>query len=202
MEFVGFQKIARLKREAVITEKLDGTNACVHIVDLPDSEVMPTDTPIVSVRGTGTDGAHTRLIYAGSRTRWITPQQDNYGFAGWVERNADELYKLGPGSHFGEWWGAGIQRRYGQSEKKFSLFNTARWTPETLPACCSVVPVLYQGVFSSNAVEDCLEKLRTQGSVAAPGFERPEGVVVYLAAARHLFKVTLENDGVPKGQVS
>ena len=114
--FVEFPKMPRLSREIIVTEKIDGTNAQVYI---------------------GDDGT----ILAGSRTRWITPENDNFGFAAWVRDNTDELLKLGPGSHFGEWWGAGIQRRYGLNEKRFSLFNVARWGEER-PACCSVVPVL------------------------------------------------------------
>jgi hypothetical protein len=118
-EFVPFPKMARLSREIIITEKLDGTNAQVFI---------------------GEDG----LIRAGSRTRWITPEDDNYGFARWVHNHADELRGLGPGRHFGEWWGQGIQRNYSLTEKRFSLFNVSRWGEER-PACCHVVPVLYRG---------------------------------------------------------
>jgi len=40
--------------------------------------------------------------------------------------------------------------------------------------------------------------LRTIGSVAAPGFMDPEGIVVYLSAARSMFKVTLKGDDAPK----
>lgn len=173
-EFEPFQKIPRLKRECIITEKIDGTNAQVFIDD---------------------DGH----VFAGSRSRWITPADDNFGFAKWVEQNIEELRKLGPGHHFGEWWGAGVQRRYGLAEKRFSLFNTSRWSDAELPACCHLVPVLYQGAFSSQAVDMAVEGLRTYGSQAAPGFMSPEGVVVYLPAARNLFKVTLEKDEEPKG---
>lgn len=76
-DFVEFPKMARLSREIIITEKIDGTNACVFV---------------------GEDGK----IKAGSRTRWITPQDDNFGFAAWVEQNADTLRELGPGRHFGD----------------------------------------------------------------------------------------------------
>lgn len=173
--FIEFQKIGRLKRGCVVTEKIDGTNAQVHITE---------------------DG---RML-VGSRTRWITPEADNYGFARWCAENRDELMKLGPGSHFGEWWGQGIQRRYGLAEKRFSLFNTARWTDDAArPACCHVVPVLYVGDFDTLAIDNCLGPLRSSGSVAAPGFMQPEGVVVYHVATRTLFKRTLEKDEEPKG---
>jgi hypothetical protein len=202
-EFVEFPKMARLSRECVITEKIDGTNAQVFIEqDLgaaPDAAICPplTAEPI--------DGF---VIRAGSRNRWITPAADNFGFARWVQEHAAELVAgLGPGRHFGEWWGAGIQRRYGlgaTNEKRFSLFNTARWgqTPETIvaPKCCHVVPVLYRGVFTTEAVEECIERLRRDGSAAAPGFMQPEGVVVFHTAAGVGFKKTLEKDEQPKSK--
>lgn len=190
MDFASFPKIARLSREVVVTEKIDGTNAQVFIRRLPDDEVMPTDTPIVAVRGD-------LLIYAGSRSRWITPEDDNFGFARWVRDNADDLASLGEGQHFGEWWGAGIQRRYGLAEKRFSLFNTSRWGVER-PSCCHVVPVLYSGVFCTAAVAEVLDVLRVAGSAAAPGFMKPEGVIVYHIAAGVGFKKTLEKDDLPK----
>jgi hypothetical protein len=58
-----------------------------------------------------------------------------------------------------------------------------------------VVPVLYAGVFTSDVVDATLASLEANGSVAAPGFMDPEGVVVYVAAARTLFKKTLKGDG-------
>jgi hypothetical protein len=170
-EFVPFPKLSRLFRDCTITEKLDGTNACVVISD---------------------DGA----ISAQSRNRVITPDNDNAGFAAWVEANKAELAKLGPGHHFGEWWGAGIQRRYSLTEKRFSLFNTDRWgQDEARPACCHVVPVLFRGPFSTNEVKHQLGRLEANGSAAAPGFMNPEGLVVFHHASRALSKVTLGGDG-------
>ena len=52
-----------------------------------------------------------------------------FGFARWVETNRERLITLlGPGLHFGEWWGSGIQRGYGltKGDKRFSLFNVER----------------------------------------------------------------------------
>jgi hypothetical protein len=172
-EFEAFPKMPRLSREIIITEKIDGTNAQVFIAD---------------------DGT----ILAGSRTRWITPADDNFGFAAWVEKNADELRNLGPGRHFGEWWGAGIQRKYGQDRKRFSLFNVSRWSEER-PSCCDVVPTLYRGDFTTEAVDDTIAVLRDTGSMAAPGFMQPEGVIVFHLAGNVGFKKTLEKDEVPKG---
>lgn len=175
-EFVEFPKMSRLSREVIITEKIDGTNAQVYITE--DGRIM-----------------------AGSRTRWITPENDNFGFAAWVERNHDELLKLGPGRHFGEWWGVGIQRGYGLSERRFSLFNVSRWGDDR-PACCHVVPVLYRGPFDTVLIDDAINALRSQGSSAAPGFMTPEGIVVFHTAANIGFKKTVEKDNLPKSLVA
>ena len=176
VEFIPFPKMPRLNREIVITEKLDGTNAQIHFTD---------------------DGQ----MFVGSRNKWVEPgKQDNYGFAGWCERNRNELEKLGPGTHFGEWWGNGIQRGYELAEKRFSLFNTARWLDDNVrPACCGTVPVLYTGMFSEEAIRVTLKMLQVEGSQAAPGFMKPEGIIIYHTAAQHSFKVTLEKDESPKG---
>jgi hypothetical protein len=142
-------------------------------------------------------------MFVGSRNKWIQPgKQDNAGFAGWCEANKEELMKLGPGRHFGEWWGKGIQRGYGLSEKKFSLFNSERWAdPSVRPACCDVVPVLYKGPFDTAAIDEVLEKLKESGSVAAPGFMAPEGIIVYHTAGNFGMKKTIDNDGMPKSLV-
>jgi hypothetical protein len=188
MEFQDFPKMARLTREIIITEKIDGTNAQVAIVELEGHEA-----PGAIYQSGGL------ALYAGSRTRWITPEDDNYGFAKWAQENGEELLKLGPGRHFGEWWGCGIQRRYGIEDKRFSLFNVSRWEDDAVrPACCLVVPTLYRGDFTGDAAESALGELRDNGSLAAPGFMKPEGIVLYHIAAGVGFKKTLEKDEVPK----
>lgn len=192
MQFQEFPKMARLSREAIITEKIDGTNASIFI----QAEALETggDPNIVS----RLNGYTMRV---GSRTRWITPSDDNYGFAGWVKRHEEELITLGEGHHFGEWWGQGIQRNYGIKEKRFSLFNVARWGRELGPACCHVVPILAEGIFNTETVEKTIILLKTVGSQAAPGFMNPEGVVVYHIAGNVGFKKTIEKDEVPKSLV-
>jgi hypothetical protein len=171
MEFKPFPKLSRLSRDMVITEKLDGTNAQIYITD--DDQ-----------------------FFVGSRTRWITPEQDNFGFARWAHEHEDELRAgLGYGQHFGEWWGQGIQRKYGLDEKRFSLFNTGRWNADNIPDCCHVVPVLWaESMFNTTVVDDVLHKLHNEGSVAAPGFMKPEGIVIYLVHSRQLFKKTLDHN--------
>jgi hypothetical protein len=196
MEFTEFPKMARFSREIVITEKIDGTNAQVLITEDGD-------------------------MFFGSRTKWITPEDDNAGFARWAVGNRDELLKLGPGRHFGEWWGSGIQRGYGlpKGEKRFSLFNVGRWclygkTPkrietadpriekyqEVLPESCLLVPEIYRGSFNTQHIDTVLETLKENGSYAAPGFMRPEGIVIFHIAGNVGFKKTIEKDEIPKSK--
>src|SRR5678816_3863858 len=104
MDFEPYPKIPRLfNREIVVTEKIDGTNAQIIVPENPNEPLI-----------------------CGSRTRYITPGKttDNYGFAQWVEQNQESLRLLGPGKHFGEWWGVGINRGYEIIHRNFSLFNT------------------------------------------------------------------------------
>lgn len=191
IEFQGFPKIARLSRNVIISEKIDGTNGVIHIGPLPNVQVEHEGHTSYWY---GPDGS-TWGMWVGSRTRWIGPGDDNYGFAAWAQANTEELKRLGPGTHFGEWWGAGIQRNYGLSEKRWSLFNVSRWSDDSArPTCCHVVPVLYEGPFLTDQVQLALAMLKMQGSAAAPGFMKPEGVVIYHAAANRLFKKTLLGD--------
>lgn len=170
--FQEFPKLSRLSRECIVTEKIDGTNAQIIISD---------------------DGTQ---IGAGSRTQLITPENDNYGFARWVQSHAEVLKSfLGPGRHFGEWWGQGIQRKYGMKEKVFSLFNTTRWGNCELPQILRTVPVLNSGQFDTVMIEATLECLRENGSYAAPGFMNPEGIVVFHVPSNMMFKKTLDGDG-------
>lgn len=247
--FEAFPKIARLCRECFVTEKIDGTNAQVFVWDefAPDPEAVTPENPSpcaamgapppgIPFLGRPGLGQH---VAAGSRNRWLTLENDNYGFAKWVAEHAAGLAQLGHGRHFGEWWGNGIQRGYGVLDKRFSLFNVSRWNKALWdeneaarvireipvfaavrrnknqairsedapvarpfvppPACCSVVPLLWRSTFDTQAISVVLRTLSQLGSQAAPGFMNPEGVVVYHAASRQLFKQTLERDSEPKG---
>lgn len=183
MDFEAFKKIPRVEKLSsfcVITEKLDGTNAQVAFSDAGD-------------------------MFVGSRNRWLKPEGegpkgcDNYGFAAWCRDNRSELEKLGPGRHYGEWYGYGIgPRGYGLPEKRFALFNTKRWadggvTPR--PACCEVVTVLFEGTPDCTlrqAGEAAAQMLMVDGSKHVPGYMRPEGCVVYVPAFDALFKAIIE----------
>lgn len=219
IEFESFGKIPRLNRDVVITEKIDGTNGAIGIMPVDsDWDVPEGAASVVIFEGEMTG---TYAVYAQSRRRLITPDKDNHGFARWVYEHALTLVlDLGPGLHFGEWWGSGIQRGYGleKGDKRFSLFNVKRWT-EVCPISHAgsetcylpksfrtpnlrAVPVLYHGPFTSPTVNRVLTDLRDLGSQASPGYDRPEGIIVYHTAANQLFKVTVENDEKPKALVS
>lgn len=174
-EFQAWPKLPRLNREMIITEKIDGTNAAIHF----DEE--------------GNWAAQ-------SRKRLITPEDDNFGFAKWVADNHLTLWNdLGPGIHFGEWWGHGIQRGYGLDHRRFSLFNTTRWGGiKFITPHLTTVPVLVEGPFRTSEISFATLMLGMTGSAAAPGFRDAEGVVVFHVAANQMFKVTLENDDQPK----
>ena len=187
IEFVEFKKIPRLSREVVITEKIDGTNGVIHIGE--DSEFL-----------------------IGSRSRWIDEHTDNHNFWHWAMDNKEELLKLGAGTHYGEWWGSGIQRGYGllKGEKRFSLFNSGRWIKdknipllekqEYCPDCCYVVPILWTGIFDTFIIDKTLDKLSQDGSMASLGYKLPEGIIIYHKAANIYFKKTILKDNEWKGK--
>jgi hypothetical protein len=182
-EFQPWPKIARLNRDIIVTEKVDGTNAAIVIDE---------------------DGN----VAAQSRTRILNPDVkggDNFGFAAWVRQNAATLATvLGTGRHFGEWYGLGIQRGYGLTERRFALFNVKRhkavpFADLGLPNV-ETVPVLYEGTFDADAIQSCLTGLSEWGSNVGSGVA--EGIVVFHTASSTMYKVTLENDEVPKGLVA
>lgn len=205
-DFVEFPKIARLSRNCVITEKIDGTNASVFIREMESFETLEDFAAggVHAAKVIAVDEVQRLVLYAGKKSSWITPTDDNFGFASWVRDHALDLFTLGPGWHRGEWWGNGIQRTYGlpKGDKRFSLFKLPKhWDKSDVLTCVSVVPTLYVGPFTTEAVENALQQLREYGSQAAPGFMQPEGVVIYHTAGNGtLFKKTIEKDEEYKGR--
>lgn len=154
---VEFPKISRLNRDIIVTEKIDGANGAIGITS---------------------EGK----VYAQSRKRIISPETDSFGFAAWVEKNKEQLFNvLGPGLHFGEWWGRGIQRGYGAAERYFSLFNVNRWANDPSVGALAtiglqVVPILYKGPWNAPgsyiyAPDACLKMLAQRGSYALPRYK-------------------------------
>ena len=172
IDFEPYPKTPRLSGSVTVTEKIDGTNACVLIDSLsPGSEF---------------GGA---LVRAASRKRLITPDDDNFGFATWVDQHAEELAtELGPGRHYGEWWGRGIQRGYGINDRRFSVFSPGFYGLSTEWGLNSVPVLAYLPFLDMYDVDAILGQLVEHGSRAAPGWMKPEGVIVSHAPSRHRYK--------------
>ena len=184
VEFQAWPKIPRTNvgLECVITEKIDGTNACI-IVET-DSENNPY---VAGVQ---------------SRKRLITPDSDNMGFANWVNDNKETLAQgLGHGYHYAEWAGPGIQKNpHNLEQKTFFLFNTERWREDRagVPPLCSVVPVLYEGLFEQGVLDDVMMELKENSDEL--GY-KAEGVIVYMKGLRTSMKCTFEfSEGKWKGE--
>jgi hypothetical protein len=197
--FEAFPKLTRFSHDWTVTEKIDGSNAQILIV--PANEVaagqVPEDQKLAYVANSDV------VVLAGSRNRLLSPgkDKDHFGFAGFVRDNAEEIVeKLGEGRHFGEWYGQGIgPRGYGVNPKRFALFNAGRWTGQPLPDRFDVVPRLYSGrVENFSLFDDLLNDLKQNGSKIAPGFNNPEGIVMYHGPSKTSFKRTFDYDEAGK----
>lgn len=179
-EFKDFGKIERFRTmECVIAEKADGSNVQIYVPDDPEEP-----------------------LFVGSRNRWIYPgkHSDMCGFAEFVQDNQAAFRRLGVGRHYGEWWGRGIQRNYGQEGRHLSLFSVDRFPsglPDGLPSNVSLIPVLYRGETASQKIKEIVEGLYRDGSVLVPGWAKPEGVVLTIGGKR--YKIT-DNGDKHKGQ--
>ena len=135
-QFEGFPKIARLNRDMVVTEKIDGTNAAI--------------------------GINGEEIWAQSRKRLITPEDDNFGFAAWVQKNAYALRLiLGDGLHFGEYWGLGSSEAMDLRRVRSALAFSTATAGET--QTCPLSTVLAS--FPSSMKDPSTRSLLTQSCV-------------------------------------
>jgi len=176
LEFKPFAKIRRIDDRTVdlsqarlmqITKKLDGTNACIHVHK---------------------DGNLTSL-FAGSRNRYITVEDDNFGFASWVLANLGTLYdELEEGYHYGEWCGPGINNGEGLEQRELFFFDKS--TPHV-----AQVPVLVDwckfDVARIQAVYLELERLDPHA----------EGIVINVInfdGSLHRYKMTYRREDVKK----
>ncbi len=195
-DFKKFPKISRLQSPVIITEKIDGTNGLIYI---------------------GPEGD----VYAGSRNRWLSIEDDNYGFARWVDLHSTVLRDtLDVGWHYGEWFGQGIARGYGLDHKRFYLFAVDRY-PDlrdnndlVLPGGTQlgVVPVMMRSVQFDPLlhIQECINKFADTAELG-PGrsninnFPRPEGFCIFFEHNHMILKVVLDKhdekkvvSGVPK----
>jgi len=196
-DFKKWPSIQRLSSETIyVTEKIDGTNGVIYVPEDPDMPVL-----------------------AGSRERWLTHEngepptknEDNFGFGVWVHELREELRRLGSGLHYGEFHGAGIQRKYDLTDRRFASFEYWR-TDIEIPGVC-VVPVLYEGPIDGiwtdaydqliSVWDYCVNGLKSKGSVLHKGFMKPEGVVItFKNMNRAKFKRLCENDKINKSQLA
>lgn len=186
MEFKAWPKTPRLfGKPMTVTEKIDGTNACVVVTD----------------QGAVGAQSRNRMLPMGPRSMddltW--QKSDNAGFAAWVREHQDALANfLGEGYHYGEWFGYKIARNYGLSDKRFALFNSARWgflaDPNAAPNIPGlvVVPTLHTGPFDTEVIKDLFGELMEVGSQAVPGFAKPEGLIVHHMG--NIYKMTDQGD--------
>jgi hypothetical protein len=196
--FIKWPSTPRFHKGLTITEKIDGTNACIRILD-------------------GT-------VTTQSRKRLITPDDDNFGFARWAYDNAGALTDvLGYGVHFGEWFGEGIQKNpLGIEGKRFALFSPWKFNDTEKEriensGLVEFVPVLFEGQADEWTIPHTIENLRIYGSRVhgAASYTREvfpgedgsyevsacaEGVIVWHRETQQKYKILLEQDAIHKGQ--
>lgn len=173
-DFKSFDKILHVgKMYMSITQKIHGSNAQIFIYRDENGELD---------------------LKTGSRTRWIIPGDDNYGFAKFIYENKEQFISaLGEGRHFGEWAGPGINSGEGLTEKTLILFNWRRWkdNPE-LPKNVTTLPVLYSGKLTFEAIDITMENLRLNGSRLVEDYMKPEGIVIEIGD--NFYKKVFENE--------
>lgn len=199
-EFKGWGSTTRENKNKTITEKIDGTNACIVI--------------------------YNGVVAAQSRNRIITPDDDNFGFARWVYDNAGALMDtLGFGYHYGEWFGEGIQKNpLGIEGKRFALFHPTKYNEKNGYELSKVdgletVPLLHSGQCDVWTIPDIMADLQDNGSkvvgAALRTYESPiiegftyevaaeaEGIIIWNNETKTRTKMLLENDAFHKWEVN
>lgn len=195
MRFRRFQHIPDLQSDCIITELIDGMTAQIAIWEVPPSRyrevVEDTDLPGMPAPAfrplVFTRGGKFYEMRAGGPDGWLTPISDKFGFAKWVEENAEFCTALlAPGRNHGVWFGPGIGRDYAVTKAMFA--------PLALPAGVYSpirVPVLHRGPFYMDDIEAILEELQRTGSKFIPGYMNPAGIVIEHCRTRKLFKIKL-----------
>lgn len=179
-QFKSWGSTPRENKHKDITEKIDGTNACIVIWD--------------------------GVVSAQSRKRIITPGDDNFGFAKWVYDNAGALLDtLGYGYHYGEWFGEGIQKNpLGIEGKRFALFHPTKYNEKNGYELSKVdgletVPLLHSGQCDLYTIPSIMEELMTLGSrVKGAERQKPEGIIIWNKETQTRTKMLLENDAFHK----
>lgn len=192
-EFRKWGSTPRWHKGLTITEKINGTNACIVI--------------------------YNGQVKAQSRNRMITPDDDNAGFAKWVYDNAGVLTDtLGYGYHYGEWFGPGIQKNpLGVESKRFALFGATKYTEGNGYELSKVdgletVPLLFHGQGHYRTIPDVIDRLIAAGTevkgakkevnpMGFVGAAKAEGIIVYHKETQQKYKILLEDDAFHKWEV-
>lgn len=205
-----FEKFSKIRRidglKMWVTEKINGTNGQILVDDEAvqilcvgsrGRPILP-DVPAARHPVTG----RTVRDDAGKP---VIPKQvrDNFGFACQVYQDEEWVAEaLGPGRHYGEWAGPGIQKNpLDLPTRLFFLFSRSdRYDTDGLVFIdwLRLVPELYEGPLDFDQVEMIMDDLLEQGTYVAdagPDARAPEGVVV--ATLDQRFKFT--PDPRPKG---
>lgn len=104
-----------------------------------DEEVLPVIDYVGTVKLHGTNAGVTikdGVVVAQGRNRMLTVEQDNFGFAAFVHRNAHLFRRLVKVAHevtvYGEWIGAGIQKGVAISNlpRQFVVFGISLTNPD------------------------------------------------------------------------
>lgn len=208
-----------------VYEKIDGTNGCVIVqrVGLTDLGMVPKDA--VAVLDDSQEFGY--WVRAQSRSRIITPGNDNFGFAKWVHDNSWALaHVLDQGYHYGEWFGEGIQKNpLGIEGRRFYLFHAWYWArPENALKLSQSgvtglghVPVLHDPDTHGEATWETIPAImddlawygtKVEGAVGVVSgyahepdtMARPEGIIVWHKDTQQKYKILLDNDSVHKNQ--
>lgn len=205
-KFEQYPKTPRLSSvEMTITEKIDGTNVQVVIEDgqivcvgSRNREIFPDIPALRDENGRTVRDENGKPV----RRKVV---RDQFGFAQWVEDNAEGLVAfLGDGRHYGEWAGPGIQKNpLGLPRRMFFVFNVQRHTPERFEQLGHLVPdlrgvpILYCGKFDIDRIEREHAELLMYGTRVAEAVnpKQPEGIVVSAFGT----KLKMTDDNRPKG---
>ena len=162
-----FKRLRRsaLFRDVTISEKIDGTNAQVFVVAEDRGRRQP---------GRGLGGSLRK------RTTSVSRRGSPIMLTSCASSAQDVISA--------EWYGRGIQRRYGLQDRRFALFNSCTDGPRSARRAAAIVPVLTTRTMGADVVSECLETLRSGGSLARSGFHAPGGIVIYHHASGGMFR--------------
>ena len=164
-DFHAFPEVEHIcKTHMRITQKVHGSNCQIYIYE--------------------EDG--TKKLKVGTKNRWLSLDDDNYGVCKFVHDNAEFFLQFSLGHHYGEWAGKGINSGEGMKERMLFLFsNPARYEGITFHPNVTFVPEMYNGVLDQSQIEYWMTFLKANGSFIVPGFMNVEGIIAEINGKRY-----------------